>query len=263
MPNIVAIVQARMSSTRLPGKVLKPLGSKIAVARVVHQLSGSKRINHIVLATSIDASDDPLVSWARRTRTEYMRGSLHDVLDRYYRTATHFKADIVVRITADCPLIDPVIVDSVIERLLEGDCDYAANVNPPTFPDGYDSEVMTFEALERTWTNAHEQPEREHVTLHIRNHPELFRVANVAHTDDISKLRLTLDTQEDYDFLNRVIQKLEMKHISEANPRFLLRDVLEMLNKDRFLFADAPSNDGYSPKESYYSLLQSQYMPRL
>lgn len=262
MPNIVAIVQARMSSTRLPGKVLKPLGSKIALARVIHQLSGAQRINQIVLATSIDASDDSLIGWARKSQIPYMRGSLHDVLDRYYRTATHYKADIVVRITADCPLIDPTVVDSVIERFLQNDCDYASNINPPTFPDGLDTEVMSFEALERAWIDAKLPADREHVTLYIRNNPELFRIANVAYRDDISKLRLTLDTQEDYEFLNRLIQKLEMKHIAEVNPRFLLMDVLDMLNKDRFLFKDG-SADSFSPKETYYSSLQRDYMPRL
>lgn len=262
MPNIVAIVQARMSSTRLPGKVLKPLGSKIVLARVIHQLSGSQRINQIVLATSIDGSDDALIGWARRAQLPYMRGSLHDVLDRYYRTATHYKADIVVRITADCPLIDPTVVDSVVERFLEGDCDYAANINPPTFPDGLDSEVMSFEALERAWVDAKLPADREHVTLYIRNNPERFKIANVAYHDDISKLRLTLDTPEDYEFLNRLIQKLEMQRVSESNPRFLLGEILDTLNKDRFLFNDG-SNETFSPKETYYSSLQRDYMPRL
>lgn len=262
MPNIVAIVQARMSSTRLPGKVLKPLGSKPALASVIHQLSGSQHIKHIILATSIDVTDDPLIQWARRAKVEYMRGSLQDVLDRYYRTALHCKADVIVRITADCPLLDPTVVDKVIERFLQGDCDYASNVNPPTYPDGLDNEVMSFAALERSWKEASHPAEREHVTLYIRNHPKLFTLANVANDQDFSKMRWTLDTPEDYAFLNRVIQRLEMNHIREQNPRFTMQEILELLTTDKSLM-EAADTSGFAKKERYFSSLQHDYMPRL
>ncbi|MCS6808539.1 MAG: glycosyltransferase family protein [Bacteroidota bacterium] len=261
MTRIIAIVQARMSSTRLPGKVLKPLGSKPAIAQVIHQLSGANNIHKIVVATSVDASDDPVVMWARRAHVEYTRGSLYDVLDRYYHAALHYKPDAIVRITADCPLLDAEVVDAVIERFLQGDCDYAANINPPTYPDGLDTEVMTFAALERTWKEATHPVEREHVTLYIRNHPKLFRIANVQHTEDLSKLRWTLDTPEDYAFLNKVVQKLEMLHIRETKPRFSMHEVLALLASDSTL-RETQNNRPSSP-EPYFSSLQHDYVARL
>ncbi len=263
MTNIVAIVQARMTSTRLPGKVLKALGSKPAVACVLHQLSGAQRVNHIALATSTEDSDEPLVQWARRAKIDCFRGSLTDVLDRYYHAALHCKADVVVRITADCPLLDPTVVDKCVERFLQDDCDYASNINPPTFPDGLDNEVMSFAALERAWKEASLAAEREHVTLYIRNHPELFRLANVENSQDYSKMRWTLDTPEDYAFLNRVIQKLEMNHIREHSPRFTMNEVLELLHTDKSLLETAAAPMDSAEKERYLSSLQNDYIPRL
>jgi spore coat polysaccharide biosynthesis protein SpsF (cytidylyltransferase family) len=235
MTNILAIVQARMSSTRLPGKVLKPLGSKTTVGYVFHQLAASKYITQAILATSTDHSDDPVVMWAKRAKIDCERGSLLDVLDRYYQAAKTHRADVVVRITADCPLIDSAIVDTVIEGFLENDCDYCSNINPPTFPDGLDAEVFSFAALERAWNNATYPVEREHVTVFIRNHPKHFRLVNVEHNIDYSALRWTLDTPQDYDFLNQVIQHLEMNHIREHHPRFTMNEVIALLEQDKHL----------------------------
>lgn len=260
MTNIIAIVQARMSSTRLPGKVLKPLGSKMTIQYVFDQLKGSKLLTQSLLATSTDHSDDPIAAWAKRAKVECERGSLMDVLDRYYQAAKAHHADAVVRITADCPLIDAEVVDKVIERFLKGDCDYCSNVNPPTFPDGLDTEVMSFNALERAWKEASHPVEREHVTIYMRNYPRQFRIVNVTSPIDYSKLRWTLDTQQDYEFLNRVIQKLELSHIRDHNPRFSMNDVLELLKQDNSLLEinhDIPRNEGY------FSSLQHDYMPRL
>jgi spore coat polysaccharide biosynthesis protein SpsF (cytidylyltransferase family) len=260
MTNIIAFVQARMSSTRLPGKVLKPLGSKTAVGYVFHHLAASKKLSKAVLVTSTDRSDDPLVAWAKRSNVECERGSLKDVLDRYYHAAKAHHADIVVRITADCPLIDAEVVDSVIDRFLQGDCDYCSNVNPPTFPDGLDTEVVSFEALETSWKEASHPVEREHVTLYIRNYAKKFRLANVENIADFSKLRWTLDTQQDYDFLNRVIQHLEMKHIRETHPRFHFRDVLEVLQEDKSLLE---INQHIQRNEGYFSSLPHDYVAKL
>ena len=235
MTNILAIVQARMSSSRLPGKVLKPLGSKTTVGYVFHQLTASTRITKAIIATSTDHSDDPIAMWAKRTHIDCERGSLRDVLDRYYQAAKQHRADVVVRITADCPLIDGAVVDAVIERFLEGDCDYCSNVNPPTFPDGLDTEVFSFAALERAWTDATHPVEREHVTVYMRNYPKQFRLVNVEYSIDYSKFRWTLDTPEDYEFLNRVIQRLEMNHIKEHHPRLTMNEVISLLEQDKSL----------------------------
>ncbi len=259
-PTIIAFVQARMTSTRLPGKVLKPLGSRTAVGYVFHQLSASKRLTKSVLVTSTDQTDDPLVSWAKRHKTECERGSLKDVLDRYYQAAKAYKADVVVRITADCPLIDPAIVDVVIERYMQGDCDYCSNIVPPTFPDGLDTEVFSFEVLERVWKEASHPVEREHVTAFIHNFSKNFRMANVAAPADYSKLRWTLDTPQDYEFLNRVIQNLEMKYIKQPDARFSMRDVLELLNEDKSLLE---INNNSTRNEGYFSSLPHDYVARL
>jgi spore coat polysaccharide biosynthesis protein SpsF len=263
MTKIVAIVQARMSSKRLPGKVLKPLGSKPTLGYVLHQLSGARRVNNIVLATSVESSDDPIVLWARRAKVDCVRGNLTDVLDRYYQAAKRSEAETVVRITADCPLLDASVVDRCIERFLEGDCDYVSNVNPPTFPDGLDNEVFSFEALERAWKEASHPAEREHVTLYIRNHPKIFRIANVENDTDYSKLRWTLDTHEDYVFLNKVVQKLEMEHIKESNPRFTMREVLDLLESDASLLEVGSASASGSSNEGYFSSLQHDYIARL
>lgn len=262
MPNttIIAFVQARMTSTRLPGKVLKPLGSKTTVGYVFHQLSGAKRLTKSVLVTSTDRSDDPLAMWAKRTNVECERGSLKDVLDRYYHAAKAHHADVVVRITADCPLIDPLVVDAVIERYLQGDCDYCSNVAPPTFPDGLDTEVLSFATLERIWQEASHPVEREHVTAFIRNFPKNFRMANVTSPTDFSNLRWTLDTPQDYDFLNRVIQHLEMKYIKNPETCYSMRDVLELLNNDKSLLE---INNNSTRNEGYFSSLPHDYVARL
>jgi spore coat polysaccharide biosynthesis protein SpsF len=217
---VAAIIQARMSSTRLPGKVLKPLGklpaSQTAIGHVVHQLSFAKRVNMIALATSMDASDDELTEWAKTSAIPCLRGSLHDVLDRYYtavQTLGLQPNDAVVRVTGDCPLLDPRVVDAVVACFEQTGADYCSNVNPPTFPDGLDVEVMRFAALERAWNEAVLPSEREHVTPYIRQHTELFTQANVNsppnHHQNLAQQRWTLDTPEDYEFLCRVVSALE------------------------------------------------------
>jgi spore coat polysaccharide biosynthesis protein SpsF len=227
---VFAIIQARMSSTRLPGKVLKPLGARTALGQVVHQLSHAKRISTIAIATSVDTSDDVLDTWAHTERIPCVRGSLNDVLARYYHAASVLGAtphDAIVRITADCPLIDPAVVDSVIERFVLTNAEYCSNVNPPTFPDGLDVEVFTMAALERAYNEAQLAAEREHVTPYMRNHPELFRVANLENPVHYEHFRWTLDTEADYEFLCRVMELLQP--VIRANDVVYLHDVVAVL----------------------------------
>lgn len=228
--NIICIVQARMSSVRLPGKVLMPLAGKPVIGQVFHQLSFSGRISKIILATSDEITDRALVEWAAGNGSDYFTGSLNDVLDRFYQCAKKNKADVVVRITADCPLINPVIVDEVIKRYEECDFDYVSNVNPPTFPDGLDVEVFSFKALETAWTEAKMKSEREHVTLFIRNNPGEFKLSNYSGKTDYSNIRLTLDNQDDYKLLSIIYDNLnnESKFID-------LPEVLNLLNTDNSL----------------------------
>lgn len=206
---IAAIVQARMSSTRLPGKVLLSLGKRTVIDQVFHQLSFSSTIGTTVLATTSDTSDDILAEWGANHQKNVFRGNLDDVLKRYYDAARQFNADVVVRVTGDCPLIDPDVTDLVVERFLKGDLDYASNVQPPTFPDGLDTEVFSIAALELANREATLHSEREHVTPFIKKNARRFRIGNVKSAEDYSRYRWTIDTKEDLDFVRQVLARLQ------------------------------------------------------
>lgn len=208
MTNIVCIVQARMTSTRLPNKVLLDLAGQPVLAQVFNQLSYSKLITNIVLATSSDPSDDALEDWAINKNKNYFRGSLENVLERFYETAKKYNADVIIRITADCPLIDPELVDKCIDGFDRGEYDYYTNANPPTFPDGLDCEVFRFSALEITYKNAQLKSEIEHVTPYIRNHHDKFKIGNYSSEINYSHYRWTLDNKEDYELLKIIYDKL-------------------------------------------------------
>ncbi len=241
--NNVAIVQARMSSSRLPGKVLLPLGKRSVIGQVFHQLSYCKKIQRRVLATSIDASDDALAAWARSESIEIYRGNLNDVLDRFYQTAKWAKADNIVRITGDCPLIDPTLVDKVVGMFLEGGYDYVSNSNPPTFPDGMDAEVFTWASLEESWKSAELPSEREHVTPYIKNHIGQFKIGNLENDKNLENIRLTLDNPEDYKLISLIYERLE------KNDAYISLDaILDLIQKDKSLLeinTHIQRNEGY------------------
>jgi len=243
MEKIIAIVQARMTSTRLPQKVLKNLAGRPVVSQVFNQLSFSKLLTDLLLATSLDSSDDPLEKWAVENGFKFFRGDLKNVLKRFYDAAKQNNADVIVRITADCPLIDPGVVDKVIEGFLGGKYDYFSNVNPPTFPDGLDTEVFSFTALEKAFLEAEMQSEIEHVTPYIRNHPDIFRIGNYSSLQDYSKFRWTLDNIEDYEFL-----KILYKNLYKENNFIRWQDVIEFIkNHSNILKLNAhlERNEGY------------------
>lgn len=200
-----------MGSTRLPGKVLKRLGERLVLEQVIFQLEHTKELNGVVVATSTEKEDDPIYDLCISKNWSVHRGDLKDVLDRYYGAASKFDVTTVVRITSDCPLIDPFVVDKVVRLYKSGSFAYASNINPPTFPDGLDCEVFSYEALSRARKDAKDPIEREHVTPYIRNHPELFPKANLTNDPDLSSYRWTLDREEDYQFLSKVVSKLANK----------------------------------------------------
>ncbi|MBS4028926.1 MAG: glycosyltransferase family protein [Ignavibacteriales bacterium] len=240
---VTCIVQARMDSQRLPGKVLLPLGKKTVIEHVFYQLGFSKTISQCILATTQESSDDVLFSWARTNGIPVFRGKENDVLDRYYQAAKMFNATAIVRITADCPFIDPTILDEVVVEFHSGKYDYATNSMPPTFPNGIDVEVFSFLALERAWSNAMLSSEREHVTPYIRNHPELFQIANVASQKNLEHFRWTLDNQEDYQLLSIIAERLpeDLKYIS-------MQDILKVFEVDNSLVninKHIQRNEGY------------------
>ena len=228
---ILAIIQARMSSSRLPVKVMMEIGNKPCLQHIIERVSKSEHIDKVLVATSDKESDDAIELFCIENNVRCFRGNEEDVLDRFYKGALQENLspkDAIVRITADCPLIDSNIIDKVIEHFNYEEFDYASNTNPPTFPDGLDVEIFTFEALEKAWKEAGLPSEREHVTPYIRKHPELFTYINLANHEDLSDHRWTLDEMEDYKMIEEVYKNLYRK-----DQIFHMKEVLEFLYNNR------------------------------
>jgi spore coat polysaccharide biosynthesis protein SpsF len=224
--NIVAIIQARMCSTRLPGKVMKDISGKPMLWHVIYRVKYSKLINKIVVATSTNKEDDIIENFCKENRILFYRGDEEDVLKRYYEAAKIYNGNKIVRITSDCPLIDPEIVDIVIKEHLKDEVDYTSNTIERTFPRGLDTEVFNFEALERANEMAKEKYQREHVTIFIYENPHLFKIKNVRNFKDLSHLRWTVDEERDLIFVREIYKRLYKGNI------FFMRDILEVLEKE-------------------------------
>jgi spore coat polysaccharide biosynthesis protein SpsF len=222
---IATIVQARMGSTRLPGKVMLDLGGMTVLARVVERLRRARLIGELVIATTADPADDAIVRECESLGVQTFRGAEKDVLDRYYQAALHFNAEAVVRITSDCPLIDPEITDNVIRVFLERRPDYASNALQRTYPRGLDTEAVAFAALERTWRLADRSYQRSHVTAYIYENPGQFKIIPVTGEADYSWQRWTVDTPEDLKFIRSVYECLGSKG------DFGWRDVLALMDR--------------------------------
>ena len=208
---VVAIIQARMGSSRLPNKVMLEICGKPVLWHVVNRTSNSRKIDKIIVATSEDSTNDLIREYCAENGIECTSGSENDVLDRYYKALEHINIeddDLVVRITADCPLIDPVIIDKVIERHIGTNSDYTSNCIEPTFPDGLDCEVFKAFVLKKAWKEAKLKSEREHVTLYIRNHPEIFKIESYKGDRNLSDLRWTLDEEEDFKLIKEIYEEL-------------------------------------------------------
>jgi len=205
---VVAIIQARMGSTRLYGKVLLDLEGRTVLARAVRRVRRAALVDEVVVATTVAPADDPIVEECARLGVACFRGSEQDVLDRYHRAAAAHKADVVVRVTADCPLIDPEVSDAVIYAFLHRRPDYASNVLRRTYPRGLDTEVMTAAALARAARHASESYQRTHVTPYIYQHPESFRLLSVTGIEDLSRHRWTVDSREDLEFVRAVYRRM-------------------------------------------------------
>jgi glutamate-1-semialdehyde 2,1-aminomutase len=228
---VVAVLQARVGSTRFPNKVMRQIHGTPMIGLMLNRLSRSKRLNEVVLATSTDARNDALCSYVGRAGHSVFRGSESDVLDRYYRAALAAGARVVVRLTGDCPLIDPEIVDSVVDTFFQQEVDYASNTITPTFPDGLDAEVFSFEALEAAWQNAREPFDREHVTPFLKRESRFTRASVVGDTD-LSTLRWTVDEPEDFAVIQRVFDYFHPRH------DFGWREVIGLQNEHPDWFMD-------------------------
>lgn len=199
-----------MSSSRLPGKVLRMVGSQPMLARVIARVSKARLVDEVIVATTTDESDNLIAEFCQTEHVPCYRGNLYDVLDRYYQAAREYKAGVIVRVTADCPMIDPVEIDRVISSFLEGECDFVANRLPPPFkrssPIGMDTEVCSFCALEQAWKYASEGYEREHVMPYLYDQPERFKVKIVDREPSLGHLRFTVDTLPDLQVANQVYE---------------------------------------------------------
>lgn len=222
--SVIAIVQARMGSTRLPGKVLLNLEDKTVLEHVIRRIEASEHVDDVVVATTISKADLRIVELCAHLGISVYCGSENDVLDRYYQAAKLFKADTIIRITSDCPVIDPIIIDEVISLHLKTNADYTSNTLKETYPDGQDIEVFTFASLKTAWVDANLASEREHVTPYIRNNPDFFKYASLEHKEDLSQKRWTLDNTEDLDFL-----RLVYKYLYNKNQLFGMADILKLI----------------------------------
>lgn len=220
---IVAIIQARMGSTRLPGKILMPLAGKPVLQRVIERVRAAGVFDEVAVATTVGAIDDPVAELCRALGTTVVRGDEADVLSRYGLAAAETRADAVMRITADCPLIDPDVLAAMVARSGEGDADLVTNARERTFPRGLDAELFTRAALDTMLAEARAPEEREHVTPFLYRHPGRFRIVDHLHQQDYSSGRWTLDTPEDYELLRRI-------HDAAPDPDGLrMGDVLRLL----------------------------------
>lgn len=221
------IIQARMTSTRLPGKILMPVLDKPLLKYQIERLRRAKSVSKIIIATTENKTDDPIIEFCKSNELLFYRGSENDVLSRYYDAATKYDCHSIVRITSDCPVIDPVIVDKVIDFFFNSEkkCDYASNCLVRTFPRGMDTEVFTYQALARAFKSAVEVPDREHVTPYIYRNPGEFNISNITDANDNSCYRLTVDTSDDFELIKRIIESLYPK-----NPFFSLNEILTLMS---------------------------------
>lgn len=227
--NNLVIVQARMGSTRLPGKIMKDLDGKPLLVRMINRLTKAKKPDKIVVATSNLIEDDEIVNLCKRENFEYFRGSSNDLLDRHYQCAKKFDAKIISKIPSDVPLIDPFVVDLVFDFFEKNKFDYVSNLHPPSFPDGFDVEIFSFDVLKNAWQNSQKNYEREHTTPYIWENPKKFSIGNVLMPggQDLSqKYRLTIDYKEDYQVIKDVFSNLYPQ-----NPAFSYIDIINFLQK--------------------------------
>lgn len=225
-----AIVQARFGSTRLPGKIFKDICGKPVLWHVVNRLSHSKLLDKIIVATTILPEDDVVEKFCTENNILFSRGSSEDVLSRYYEAAKKFEAEIVIRITSDCPVIDPQILDTMIEEFTAAsktkNIDYMSNSIQRTFPRGLDVEIFTFDVLEKIFNEAVQTYEREHVTPYIYQHPEIFKIKNFAGEKDYSFHRWTVDTPADYELIKKIYDELY-----DPEKIFLFSDILKLFEQ--------------------------------
>ena len=251
---ILAILQARMTSTRLPGKVLKTILGRPMLELQIERVLRCKKIDRLIVATSSNQEDAPIDALCNKLEGPCFRGDLENVLDRFYQAAEQYHPQHVVRLTGDCPLTDPVLIDALIDFYLTRGSDYASNCQQPTLPDGLDAEIFSFAVLEQTWREAELPSQLEHVTPFIHAHPERFDIACYKYHQDLSHLRWVVDEPEDLEFVTKIYEKLY-----PSNPEFETHDIVKLLQREPELITINKifkRNEGMRPsfeKDKHYS----------
>jgi spore coat polysaccharide biosynthesis protein SpsF (cytidylyltransferase family) len=239
---IGCIIQARMGSTRLPGKVMKRIDDENPVLYyVLKQLQSSTLLEKMIVATTILDEDDMIENYVKNMGIDVFRGNTNDVLDRYFQCAKKFSIDVIIRITADNPLIDPTIVDDMIKKFMSNSYDYLTNAHVRTFPYGTEVEIFSCKALKKAWKNAKKLSEKEHVTPYFHNNPDQFKIFNVENFMDTSNFRWTIDRQNDLILVKLIASKIKKRPI-------LMTDILELFSREPNLFKinkNQPKNEGY------------------
>lgn len=225
---IEIFVQARMGSTRLPGKILKQVLGKPLLLYQIERLKEVTLADCCRILTTTEKADDQIVSFCKDHGIPVFRGPEEDVLSRYHQAALEYRPDAIVRVSSDCPLIDPKVVNDIIRTYRDGfpQWEYVSNCITRTFPRGLDAEIFSFEALDKAFRLSIDKGEREHVTLHMYRHPELYRLRNVTNSEDLSDYRWTVDTTEDFELIKRILE-----HLYPRKPDFRMQDVLQLLNE--------------------------------
>ncbi|CDG81589.1 cytidylyltransferase domain-containing protein [Janthinobacterium agaricidamnosum] len=250
---ILAILQARVSSSRLPGKVLKPLLGVPMLIRQIERLRGVSRIDQLLVATSNESSDDAIEELCRAHGVACFRGDLNDVLERFHQAAQTAAPEHIVRLTADCPLTDAALIDQVIEFYLDGDYDYASNSLEATYPDGLDVEIFRASCLEQAWQEARLPSQREHVTPFINQQPQRYKIGLYRGATDLSHLRWTVDEPKDFELVTMIYEALY-----PDNSRFSMQDVLSLLERRPEL---ADWNTMHERNEGYQKSLDADAAP--
>jgi glutamate-1-semialdehyde 2,1-aminomutase/spore coat polysaccharide biosynthesis protein SpsF len=243
---IAVIIQARMGSTRFPGKTLVEIAGEPMLGHVVDRATLIRGVDEVIVATTENPADDAIVHFATGKGLQVHRGSEDDVLDRFYKTTKCFNISVIIRVTPDCPLLDPKVSGCILDRFLQanGNLDYVCNTEPRTFPDGLDTEVFSIDALERAWHEARLPSEREHVTPYMWKNPDKFRIANICYKRDLSAMRWTVDEPSDLEFVRAIFARVGMK-----NRSFAMEEILELLESEPHLIE---INKGKIRNEGYY-----------
>jgi spore coat polysaccharide biosynthesis protein SpsF len=246
--NIGCIIQARLGSTRLPKKIIQLIDEKLSVLDyVINQSMESKHIQKIIIATTDLDEDNTIDQIMNKKKINCFRGSSDDVLDRYYQCAKKFSCSSIVRVTSDCPFVDPNIIDEIIEIFQNNSYDYVSNVHPLTFPVGIAVEIFSFESLENAWNNAKLPSEREHVTPYFYNHKDKFKTFNLEYSENLSSIRIAVDHQKDLELIRKIASKINSRPI-------LLSDILDLYYKEPKIFE---LNQDYDVNEGYLKSLKN------